>query len=210
MVNGTCVCPTPPIIIGIPLCLCNSYFDSTNYYENRLQQLCVPCPLDCTCDENGCHDCADHTLRYNVVIDGYEECPCVQNSSYYNGLCTICFNNSYYYSGICVDCPTCKTCNIKGCTSCNLGVIWNSTALTCSCADPNMTVMNGVCQCGPGFYSSGGVCVVCPNNCLTCINAISCISCRINVRRYNSPATNCPCESGYIEMGKTQSFCCPR
>jgi len=30
------------------------------------------------------------------------------------------------------------------------------------------------------------------------------------VNRYNSPATNCPCVDGYIEMGVIQSYCCPQ
>lgn len=58
--------------------------------------------------------------------------------------------------------------------------------------------------------STTNTCVPCPNNCLDCITPTKCTSCRSGVHRYNSPATNCPCESDYIEMGATQIYCCPK
>jgi hypothetical protein len=78
----------------------------------------------------------------------------------------------------------------KGCQTCEILIYF----IYCTQCFPNRILDSntGLCPCRQGMYEYAGMCVSCPNNCLTC-NQFSCTSCTQDKYYING---NCVCKNG--------------
>jgi proprotein convertase subtilisin/kexin type 5 len=166
------------------------------YFANSMRRTCDICIRPClTCLSNlqclsciyGFYNNITHSCVLKCSAQYYgdlesvqcQSCvnPCLTCNSNIGNKCLSCVNGTYLYSFECLDiCPSgyyedlsvcspcdfsCSTCSISpiNCTSCPIGAyLSNSTCIT-SCPDH--------------FYADSviNLCISCPDNCSTCINA---------------------------------------
>ncbi|OMJ85287.1 hypothetical protein SteCoe_13456 [Stentor coeruleus] len=137
---------------------------------------------------------------------------CQENYDY----CTQCSLGYYESFGTCISCSLdCYDCdNSTTCTTCKTNAIGPDTNGQCICensygknlttgdCDPCIENQCSLCQdnnsqcsqCQDGYYLSNNLCLPCNPSCNTCINDISCISCKDNFTFYNDL---CRCNQGY-------------
>ena len=48
-------------------CRCMAFRDPNNYYFDVRLNLCIPCPVNCTCNASGCMSCSPEALRTVVM-----------------------------------------------------------------------------------------------------------------------------------------------
>lgn len=60
------------------LCVCKSELNPLNYYYDSRDQYCYSCPFNCICNEKGCIDCRQDSLRSIIILtNGLHICPCL-------------------------------------------------------------------------------------------------------------------------------------
>lgn len=156
--NGTnCVCANGFYLIGgiCQTCPSGNYWNGTD---------CVPiCPTKAVWNGNAC-----------VCMSGFYQIqgaclPCDTNSVYDGQTCNCkagFFGNYQLCTACDFSCVTCSKAGTNGCTSCPTGITLNQG--TC------------VAGCGVGKVLQGGVCVNCPNSCISCSDAYTCTQCAQN------------------------------
>lgn len=195
----------------------------TGTYSNGTHCLtCSSTCQSCTGSSANCTGCASPAILYNSSC--YTTCPtgtyqtttaCIDcnvscssctsatscngcKTSYYllNSICYSVCPDGYYGSGTnCIACtPPCSTCATTGsnCLSCSSGNLYQATCIT-SC--PSFTApLNNVCvDCG---------------NCVKCIDATSCQTCKAGYYAYNNQCyTSCPSQAPITEANMTCSPC---
>ncbi|CAD8066053.1 unnamed protein product [Paramecium sonneborni] len=88
-------------------------------------------------------------------------------------------------------------CQTYGCSQCK------SSPVDCLiCKDNSLLPAQQCLNCAINQYlDSEYSCQPCKWNCQTCEDADQCLTCPINVNRYDDPINKCPCQNGYYDNG---------
>jgi hypothetical protein len=181
--------PFATVVDGMCKCQDGYYMDVNNNYQ------CKPCSADClTCisaPDRECTTTNPASLRSLLhPKSGRRMCA---DPSKYDTNCLTCH-------------PKCKSCYGGSETECK------------ECASPSSTLVNGVCECNPGFYSDpSGLCKPCDSMCQECTgpNYNNCTVCRYNehFKDFTSSKQDCDCyEDDDTRLNETfaERFCISR
>ncbi|KAL4442386.1 hypothetical protein ABPG74_005727, partial [Tetrahymena malaccensis] len=226
----------------------NGYCQSCKDGFYKVQNACQPCHSGCKQCLNSatfCIECSgqlqlqpDNTCKCNPdsTIQSIDQCQL--NTCDSTHFCKTCFadgktciscdtsKNRYLYGTQCLCLPgygqdaggNCVPCNYS-CFRCQ-----SSDHTICTQCDPESfrTLQGNLCNCLNGYYDDGAnmVCKKCKNNCLTCSNGTSCLTCKSD--RDTPPTCNCKnqnysdygflsqcvqCPSGYFSSSADTSKC---
>lgn len=212
--NNTCACPNPSQIfdkfvgrcVTCPLnsfprngvcvsCPINSTYDADadrcvcNTGYARVGALCINiCPDGIYIGGNVCAFCPLNSIPSN------NQCICrLGYSRYANGAACLksCPGGTFLLpNGSCVACPLFQGYNTRTqrC-QCLAGYVLNADGLCVrNCPYGATLSATGNCDCNLRYYPANGVCLSCPNTCLSCTNSTTCLTC---IPGYNLVAGRC-------------------
>ena len=209
-----CTSCVQDLVLQSNQCKCSNsqkYWDGSN---------CIQCNEGCvTCTTSTCQECSYGTY-FKAQTWTCQSCPNICESCESEGRCVDCIDNAENVNGVCICengygfngkiCEKCENFSENGiCQDCPVLCSKCSSQYSCSICKSNAILVDGLCECIDGYtiigkicakcetYIEDGICMKCPNLCLTCNAKDSCQKCIEDSTLHDGV---CECDEKLIEV----------